>query len=183
MTRKTGEPRRLRAETEGLVIAAQDGVILTNRYKRTVLGKSTTSLCRVCREGEETIGHILSSRKPHMWSLYKERYDRVIYQLLKASARKLEVVIPDSVKWGVDGWHGVAALSGSRAKIAVDLSVPTDRQLSERRPDLILYLKEERVIIILEGAVIWEPLSAERECQKVDKYREPAADLATQHSG
>ena len=154
---------RLRAETEGLVIAAQDGVILTNRYKHTVLGMGISPTCRVCREGDETIGHIVSSCKPHMWSLYKERHDRVIYQLLKAFARKLEVVVPGSIKWGVDGWHGVAALEGARAKIAVDLSVPTDRQLSDRRPDLILYLKGERKIVILEGAVAWEPLLAERE--------------------
>ena len=49
--------------------------------------------------------------------------------------------------------RGVAALECARAKIAVDLTVPTDRQLSDRRPDLILYLKGERKIVILEGAV------------------------------
>ena len=174
---------RLRAETEGLVIAAQDGVILMNRYKHTVLGMGVSPTCRVCWEGDETIGHIMSSCKPHMWSLYKERHDRVIYQLLKAFAKKLEVVVPGFIKWGVDGWHGVAALEGARAKIAVDLSVPTDRQLSDRRPDLILYLKGERKIVILEGAVAWEPLLAERERQKADKYRELAVDLATQHPG
>ena len=81
---------------------------------------------------------------------------------MKAFANKLEVKVPDSIKWGVDGWLGVAAFSGDRAKIAVDLTVPTDRQLSERRPDLILYLKGERKIVILEGAVTWEPLLAER---------------------
>ena len=84
---------------------------------------------------------------------------------------------------GVDGWHGVAVLEGARAKIAVDLAVPTDRQLSDRRPNLILYLKGERKIMILEGAVTWEPLLAERERQKADKYWELAADLATQHPG
>ena len=175
-------PQRLKQPfTEGLVIAAQDGVILTNRYKHTVLGMAVSPTCRVCREEAETIGHIMSSCKPHMWSLYKERHDRVIYQLLKAFAKKLEVVVPDSVKWGVDGWRGVAALEGARAKIAVDLTVPTDRQHSDRRPYLILYLKGERKIVILEGAVAWEPLLAERERQKADKYRELAADLATQH--
>ena len=71
------------------------------------------------------------------------------------------MVVPGSIKWGVDGWHGVAALEGARAKIAVDLSVPTDRQLSDRRPDLILYLKGERKIMILKGAVAWKPLLAE----------------------
>ena len=62
-----------------------------------------------------------------------------------------------------------------------DLVVPTDRQLSDRRLDLILYLKGKQKIVILEGAVAWEPLLAERERQKADKYQELAADLATQH--
>ena len=170
---------RLQAETEGLVIAAQDGVILTNRYKHTVLGMGVSPTCKVCRKEAENIGHIMSNCKPHMWSLYKERHDRVIYQLMKAFAG--EVVVPGSIKWGVDGWHGVAALKGVRAKIAVDLAVLTDRQLSDRRPDLILYLKDERRIVILEGAVAWKSLLAERERQNIDKYRELAADLATQH--
>ena len=174
---------RFRAETEGLVIAAQDGVILTNRYKHTVLKTSATSTCRVCREGEETIGHIMSSCRPHMWTLYKERHDRVVYRLMMALAKRLDVTVPDSMKWGVDGWHGVTALYGAKAKIMVDLSVPTDRQLPDKRPDIVLYLKGERKIVILEGAVAWEPLLAERERQKSDKYQELAADLATQHLG
>ena len=37
--------------------------------------------------------------------------------------------------------------------------------------------------MILEGAVAWEPLLAQREQEKEDKYRELAADLATQHLG
>ena len=100
---------RLWAETEGLVIAAQDGVILTNRYKHTVLGMDVSPTCRVCREKLETIGHVMSSCKPHMWSLYKERHDRVIYQLLKAFAKKLEVVIPDyQMGGGWLAWRGSA---------------------------------------------------------------------------
>ena len=111
-------------------------------------------------------------------------HDRVVYQkMMLALAKKLDVMVPTSMKWGVDGWHGVAVLSGGKAKIVVDLSVPTDRQLSERRPDLMLHLKESQRIVILEGAVAWEPLLAERERQKTAKYGELAADLATQHPG
>ena len=125
----------------------------------------------------------MSSCGPHMWTHYKVRHNRVVYRLMLALAAKLGVTVPDSMKWGVDGWHGVAALSSAKAKIVVDLSVPTDRQLPERRPDIVLYLKGERKIVILEGAVAWEPLLAERERQKSDKYQELPADLATQHHG
>ena len=47
----------------------------------------------------------------------------------------------------------MATLDGMRAKLLVDMSVPTDRQLTERRSDILLYLKEKREIMILEGAV------------------------------
>ena len=66
---------RCRAETEGLIFAAQDGVLLTNRYKHTVLKQGASCICRVCREGDETIGHILSSCRSHLWSLIKQRHD------------------------------------------------------------------------------------------------------------
>ena len=67
--------------------------------------------------------------------------------------------------------------------IKVDLSLPTDRQLTSRRPDIVLFLKEDRCIVILECAVAWELLLEEREREKFYKYQELAADLATQHHG
>jgi len=60
---------RLRAETEGLIFVAQDGVLLTNRYKHTVLKLGASSACRVCQEGDETIGHILSKCRTHCWCM------------------------------------------------------------------------------------------------------------------
>ena len=56
---------RFQEETEGLVFAAQDSVIMTNRYKHTAIKVSATSTCRMCKEGNETVGHILSSCAPH----------------------------------------------------------------------------------------------------------------------
>ena len=71
-----------------------------------------------------------------MWSHYKVSYNRVVSCLVLALAEKLEVTVPDdSTKWGINGWYGVAVLSGAKAKIVVDLSVPIDRQLPYiRRP-------------------------------------------------
>ena len=71
----------------------------------------------------------------------------------------------------------MAALPGERAKIVVDLSIPTDRQLSKRRPDLVLHFKDEHRVVILQGAVAWDPLLADRERQKTAKYGELAAYL------
>ena len=66
---------------------------------------------------------------------------------------------------------------------AVDLSIPTDRQLTEKRPDLVAYYRELRYIVIYEVACTWVPLIEERQREKRGKYREQAADLATQWPG
>ena len=115
-----------------------------------------------------------------MWTLYKERHDRVVFQLMVTLVKVLDVKVPDyevGCQWLAWGGHT------RWAKIAFDLSVPTDRQLSNRWPDILLYLKEKRTIMILEGAVAWKSLVAEWEHQKTDKYRELTAALGTQHPG
>ena len=94
-----------------------------------------------------------------------------------------KVKVPHSMSWGLAGWHGVAELTGVKGVIKVDLSIPTDRQLTSRRPDIVLHLKDTNRIVILECAVTWEPLLEERECEKFHKYQDLAADLATQYPG
>jgi len=163
---------RVRAETEALVIAAHDGVLWTNKYQAEVVRNGTQPSCRVCHNGDETISHILTSCEANTWSLIKERHDRVVYQMV---AKSQYLKVPDSWGWRAEGWQGVGVIEGDKAKLVVDVSIPTD--------DIIMYLKERNQIIILEVAVTWEPLLEEREKEKSNKYRELAADIAIQNPG
>ena len=52
---------RVQAQTEALIMAAQDGVILTRPFRSRVMGKAVSPACFVCKGAPETIGHILSS--------------------------------------------------------------------------------------------------------------------------
>jgi len=74
-------------------------------------------------------------------------------------------------------------LERDKVKQVVDVSIPTDRDLTARRQDIIVYLKEHNQVVILEVAVAWETLLKEWEKEKSNKYQELAADLATQHPG
>ena len=175
---------RLRADTEALIFAAQDGVLHTRAYQVRVMRKPDVPLlCRVCHTAPETIGHLLSGCDHLKWTLYKERHDRVLYQLVLMLCRKYGISLPEALKWGPSGWDGVAVLESDEVKFTVDLSIPTDRQMTERRPDLIAYFRETRRIVIFEIACAWEPLIEERQREKGGKYRELAADLATQWPG
>ena len=79
-----------------------------------------------------------------MWSLYKERHNRVMYFVMLALTKWLAVRVSASMKWRVDSWHGVAVSDGAKPKTIVDLSLPTDRQLCDRQPDIVLHLKENK---------------------------------------
>ena len=94
----------VRAETEALIVAAQDGVLFTNRYQAVVVKNGSDPKCRICREGDETICHILTSCEAHLWSLIKERHDQVVYQLVLALARSQGLMVPDSWGWRAQGW-------------------------------------------------------------------------------
>ena len=39
---------RVQVQTEALIMAAQDGVILTGAYRNRVMGKAVSLVCRVC---------------------------------------------------------------------------------------------------------------------------------------
>lgn len=61
-------------------------------------------------------------------------------------------------------------LKGSRVKIVADVSIPTDRALEARRPDLVVCLRYLQTILILEVACAHEKCLSEREEQKREKY-------------
>ena len=155
---------RLRADTEGLIFAAQDGVLLTRAYQMRVMKADVPISCKVCKQAPETIGHLLSGCEHLKWMLYKQCYDRILYQLVLALCRKLGLSMPEALKWGSLGWDGVGVMEGNNVKLAVDISIPTDRQMTEWRPHLIAYFWESRCIVIFKIACPWEPLIVE--CQK-----------------
>ncbi|XP_065891739.1 uncharacterized protein [Dysidea avara] len=117
-----------KAETEALVFAAQDGVLHTNKYRRDVLRQDIDPACRLCHEGMETIGHILSCCPHSLWKSIKCRHDRVLATLIKHVGRAggLEIPSTDATSTTVED---------TNTKLWVDLTIPTAKQITERRPD------------------------------------------------
>ena len=83
---------RLRTETEGLIMAAQDGVIHTATYRNRILKMPIDTTCRACGVWPtETLGHILAKCRIYEYGLIKERHDRVLYQLVRGIATCLKL--------------------------------------------------------------------------------------------
>ena len=161
---------RVKAATEALVIAAQDGTMATNRYVKQVWSMDMSAHCRKCGKVEETIGNILSACDEYKWGSYKARHDTVMAALIRAVARK---------------WGCLAELKGAAPAVYdtphgiiwVDIVIPTDKVIDARRPDIVIFNKTTTEAWIIDIACAWEPLLLDREAQKVAKYLELAADL------
>ena len=174
---------KLTSVSEGLILAAQDGVVHTKAYQARVMRKPIDQQCRVCGKEAETLGHLLSSCEPMKWTLYKARHDRVLYQIVLLLSDVYKIPFPESMRWTVTGWSGVGVLEGNGVKLKVDMCSPTDRALHERRPDLVAFFSETRQVVVMDVACAWDPLIREREDEKKCKYQELAADLAVQNPG
>ena len=53
----------LKKETEGTIMAAQDQALQTNVVKHRIDGQEVSPMCRLCREREETVRHIVAECK------------------------------------------------------------------------------------------------------------------------
>ena len=74
---------RIEAKTEALIIAAQDGIVRTNAYRYHVERAAVSDRCRVCKEHEESVGHVLSACPRYRFTLYKERHDAIVYAVVR----------------------------------------------------------------------------------------------------
>ena len=125
---------KLQAVTEGLIFAAQDGVIQTAAYKARTR-KSGSQTCRACGKGPETIGHLLSRCEMNLWNLIKERHNRVLYQLTKAVAEAIKVRLPKRLT-AKGGRAKPGIFESKKVTLMIDQCIPTKRETSDREADL-----------------------------------------------
>ena len=185
---------KLGAETEAIVVAAQDGVTHTRAYLTRVLKRGGPRECRVCEAAEETVGHMLSACKVHAWSLYKERHDRAPYLLARGACEAMGLAHHSLAQ---KGGRAIPLVVGEGQRVVqVDQCLPTRRNIRERRPDLCVQWADRKVLAIFDVACAWEPKISvrrqtlkqptdpcERELEKFNKYQELAADLEQRLQG
>ena len=170
---------RLRPQTEALILAAQDDVLHTRWYQNRILKNSSLLMCRECGKAMETVKHILNMCEPKGFSLYKERHDRailiVLWRRLKEYGFKQE-----------EPWYQLEAkpvYENRSVKILWDPSIPTDDEMTERRPDLVVEDRLCKSIFIIEMSVPTDSNINGRWQEKFQKYQKLAADMRKQFRG
>ncbi|XP_037921303.1 uncharacterized protein LOC119658108 [Hermetia illucens] len=68
-------------------------------------------------------------------------------------------------------------LENDRAKLLWDHTIATDHSVYHNRPNLVLFLKEERASFIIDVAVLWDRNTVEKPPEKIRNYGALAGDM------
>ena len=164
---------KLKKETEGMILAAQDQVLPTRNVQVKIYGKTGTSKCRMCDHAEETIMHIVSECEKLAQGEYKKRHDKVALRLHweLCGAYGFE----RSAQWYHHRAEGV--LENEKAKLLWDVNIQTKRVISARRPDLVLMDKEKKETMLIDIAIPGDIRVKDKEMEKIEKYQDLRIEL------
>jgi len=164
---------KLKKETEGMILAAQDQALPTRNLQVKIYGKTGTTRCRMCDHAEETIMHLVSECEQLAQGEYKKRHDKVAMR----------------VHWELCGTYGFnrsgqwyhhraeGVLENDKAKLLWDVNIQTKRVISARRPDLVLVDKEKRETLLIDVAIPGDLRVKEKEMEKIEKYQDLRIEL------
>lgn len=165
----------LKKSTVSLLMAAQDQALSTNSVKHSIYHTSATSMCRLCGERVESVTHIVSACKTLAQKEYKRRHDKVCLNLHWLLCQKYGYETGD--KWYEHTPEKVLD-DPDKPKLLWDFDFQTDRVIEHRRPDLVLFKREEKECFIIDVAIPGDHNIIAKQTEKILKYSELKVEIA-----
>ena len=164
---------RLKKETEGLIVAAQDQALSTNAIKVNVYKQKGSPMCRLCGLKEETVDHLVSSCSKIAQTDYKGRHDRVAAFLHWSLCKQYGFARAEN--WWTHRAEKV--LENDRCKLLWDFAIRTDKVIKEHRPDIVILNKEKREAMLVDVAIPGDARVVNKELEKKVKYRDLSIEV------
>jgi len=165
----------IKAESEGLIMAAQDQCLNTNNYRRTILKETTDGKCRLCQEKDETINHITAECSIMAPKEYLARHNNVARYIHWELCGKYNLMRPK--EWYKHVPEENKVIENENVKILWDFNIYTDRKISARRPDIVIQDKNKKITSIIDVAIPADVRSQQKEAEKITKYRDLAIEI------
>nr|CAH7714528.1 unnamed protein product [Callosobruchus chinensis] len=144
----------LKSETEGFIMACQDGVFNTLVYRSRVMGVNVPDArCRACRQAPETLMYLLSACKTYAGTAYVHRHNaalRVLYYHLRHSYESV--------------------VENERCRIYWLYSFPTLELVQATKPDIVLLDRQQKTMFVIEFSAPAEVNIVSKEEEKWNKY-------------
>ena len=161
----------IKRETETLILAAQEQAIRTNQIKTKIDKTQEDSLCRMCKQADETVDHLLNEYSKMAQKEFKRRHDWV--------GKKIHWEV--CLKYGFDvksKWYEhepETTMENDVCTILWDFNIQTDHVIQARRPDLVIKDKAKNDCLIF--AVPYDSRVETKEFEKLEKYQDLAREL------
>lgn len=163
----------VKGETESLIIAAQDQAINTKYHSRRILGQNVDSKCRICRESEETIYHVMSACPVLAQREYISRHDRVAKALHHKICQNHNIEV--TRKWYEHDPPQV--INKDHVTILWNQPVRTDRTILANKPDIIIKNTQNNMCFIIDVAIPNDYNMRDKEAEKTLKYRDLSIEI------
>jgi len=161
----------LKGETKGEITAVHDRALRTKYHATKILQKETDGKCRICKQFDETVEHIISACPILAKEQYIKRYDTVSAQLhfnvCKEIRAKLDNKqqcnhVPKSVKTSHEG----------KVNLLWNQQVQTDRTIPNNKPDIITSDNKQGTCMLIDVAIPGDRNVIKKEAEKILKYRD-----------
>jgi hypothetical protein len=132
----------INGETESVIMAAQDQAISTNYFKKKIF-KQIESRCRLCKEYEEIIDHLISGCPTLAKNEYIIRHDKVCTHLHYSICKKLGIETAEN-------WYShipKPVTEHEDVTVLWNQGIQTDREVLANRPDIIIKNKKDKTCL------------------------------------
>ena len=150
-------------------------MVETRTWKK-VRGLTENNQCRVCKEQQERVEHILAGCQMLASNECLARHNRVLMMMAVAWAKEKNL-LDQNVKWYRGKWERGHVLENSQAKLVWDFEFNLRKTTTSRRPDLMLEEKQTKIIWICEIACPQENSIEKKRLEKRTNYRQLAFDI------
>ncbi len=165
----------LKKETEALIQSAQDQALSTNSLKAKVFKQEISAKCRMCKDKDETVNHLLSECSKLAQREYKRRHDNVANVIHWSLCKKHD--LPHKENWYQHNASKTQILENDECKILWDFNIQTDHVIEHRRPDIVVVEKKEGRAIIIDIAVPGDSRTNMKEEEKIERYQEISREI------
>ena len=163
------------------IMAMLEQMVETRAWKFT-RGLIECSKCRLCKEYNETVEHLVAGCKHLANSEYLSRHNRALMILAVEWAKENELVTKDVI-WYKERWERGTMLENDKAKLVWDFQFNLRKTTTSRRPDLILENKEQKKIWICDMACPQQQNIETKVQEKYTKYRQLAFEMRERRIG
>ena len=158
----------LKADTKGLIIAAQDQSLATRLYHHKIIKDGTSPLCRLCNRYDESIDHILSGCPELLAKTeYIKRHNNAAAYMHWKILQHYNIKANDKLY----EHQPETAPENEKVTILWDMQVHTDKTMKANKPDIIIKDKQEKTCMLIDMAIPSDRDSSVKVAEKLSKYK------------